>query len=412
MSDLHWRHRKRLNELLDGKIPESCRYKRGACATFREVIDELRAAGAGGIYVAGGIVRDLIAGEPINKADLDIKFTGLGKEGLISVFGKMRLASRVDAKAAYTYFFVGCDEDNNMEGYMSGATTVESPANAMLIDVATMRLHDPTGVGVSDAKARVWRAPPGADLDEWFYSPGGIRLLWRMLKFRGRGYSAPDGDVGFLYRKSSEAIDSGGVSRFDARNLLTQTDVCGAMCAMIGDAASGRAPANHVMTVASFVLRSGEVWQPRGASRRALVGMGEVGESGSWSAPRAAGAGGPERALACWRMMVFRARGIRVSPADVRTVYGRAANAIRDGLVSAGEYKSLLATIDPVSAIEMLMEDGCRGAAPEADVAAILRGVLESGEVVRRAQIRGNVPFQETCARREEEMARRKGRPA
>lgn len=264
MGKLHWRYRRRLDEILDGKIPDSCRYKRKACATYRDVIERLMEGGRRKVYVAGGLVRDLVSGADVSSADVDIKFGEMGRAALKSVFDDMGLAMRVDARSTYTYFFVGCDPDNQLEGHMimpGKAVDIESPANSLMVDLEDMTLVDPTGVGVEDARRRVWRIPPGVDRDAWFDRPTGSRLLWRMMKFRLRGFSVPPADVDFVYRKFAGAVREGKVKAADYRNLINQLpDPTEAVAMIVRDAAE-RGLTDDAVLIASRLVRSGEVWK-------------------------------------------------------------------------------------------------------------------------------------------------------
>lgn len=264
-SKLHWRYRRRLDAVLDSRIPESCRYKRGSCATYRQVIERIQDGGKRKVYASGGLVRDIVSGADISSADVDVKFGKMGKAALRSVFDEMGLAMRVDSQPAYTYFFVGCDPENQLEGHMmlpTKSVDIESPANALMVDLADMTLLDPTGHGLEDARARVWRIPPGADRDKWIDRPAGVRLLWRMLKFRLRGYKVPPEDVGFIYKKFAIAVRSEKVRSADYRNLINQVaDPADALSAMVDDASSGRGAPDDVNLVISELMASAEVWK-------------------------------------------------------------------------------------------------------------------------------------------------------
>lgn len=266
MSKLHWRYRRKLDDVLDSRIPESCRYKRGACATYREVIDRLSEGGKRKVYVSGGLVRDIVSGKDVaSAADVDIKFGEMSKAALRRVLDDMGLAMRVDANPSFTYFFVGCDPDVQLEGHMlmpGRPSDVESPANALMVDLADMTLLDPTGHGLADARANVWRVPPGVDRDKWIDRPAGSRLLWRMIKFRLRGFKVPPADVEFVYRKVAEAIRKKKVRAADYRNLINQVAApADAVRMMIDDAAAGRGAAADVNLVVSELLASAEVWK-------------------------------------------------------------------------------------------------------------------------------------------------------
>lgn len=204
----------------------------------------------------------------MSAADVDIKFEQMSMEELRGVLDGMGLAMRVDAKPAFTYFFaVGCDPDIQLEGHMMMRPVMrpedmESPANALMVDLAEMTLLDPTGLGLEDARARVWRIPPDADRDEWIDQLGGPRRLWRMLKFRLRGYRVPPADVELIYKKFASAAGRGEVRASDYRNLINQVpDPSDAVRLMVEDAAAGRGAAGDVNAVLAALLSSDEVWK-------------------------------------------------------------------------------------------------------------------------------------------------------
>lgn len=265
MAKLHWRYRRKLDAVLDSEIPESCRYKHGSCATYRQVIDRILDGGKRKVYVSGGLVRDIVTGKDISSADVDIKFGKMGRTALRSVFDDMGLAMRVDAQPAYTYFFVGCDPDLQLEGHMMSSTKpsdIESPANALMVDLADMTLLDPTGHGLADARSNVWRIPPDADRDKWIDRPAGARLLWRMIKFRLRGYKVPPEDIEFVYRKFASAARKGKVRSADYRNLISVVpEPADALKMMVEDAAAGRGATDDINLVVSELLASAEVWK-------------------------------------------------------------------------------------------------------------------------------------------------------
>lgn len=261
MTKLHWRYRRKLDAVLDGKIPESCRYKRGSCATYREIIERIMQNGKRKVYVAGGLVRDLVSGIDIEKADVDIKFGVMGKYALKSIFDDLGVAMRIDAKPIYTYFFVGCDPDNQLEGHMilpKKPVDIESPSNSLMVDLSDMTLIDPTGVGVEDARNKIWRIPPGVDRNAWFTGP---RLLWRMMKFRLRGYKVPPDDIDFIYKKFAATERRGKIRASDYRNLINQVpDPADAIGLLVKDA-SERDVADDVVLIASKLIKSEEVWK-------------------------------------------------------------------------------------------------------------------------------------------------------
>lgn len=223
---LHWRYKQKLDALLESDIPDSCRFKHKSCATFKQVIKKIEEGGKRKVYLSGGLVRDLVSGEDISAADVDMKFSQMSKADLIKLFEKMGLASSVQTGKGYTYFFVGCNQDVQLEGTMmeppGGPPSMESPANALYIDMSDMTLHDPTGVGIEDAKKKVWRIPPDANKEAWYDRPRAGVLLWRMMKFRLRGFKVPREDIVFLYRKFAAAEKAGGVKPAEYRNVINQ----------------------------------------------------------------------------------------------------------------------------------------------------------------------------------------------
>lgn len=261
MTKLHWRYARRLNEILDSKIPDSCRYKSASCTTYRAVLKKMTVDGRK-VFVSGGLIRDLISGKDITKADVDVKFSHMSKRALKELFDSMRVASYVPPGKGYTYFFVGCDPDNQLEGsMMKDVPDVESPANALIVDFETMELIDITGKGVEDAKNNVWRIPPGVDRVDWFDRIGGPRRLWRMQKFRLRGYKVPDEDIKFIYKMFATMAENKKVKASDYRNLINQVpDPVDMVSLMIQDVSKYPDSAKHIAAVASSLLRSEEVW--------------------------------------------------------------------------------------------------------------------------------------------------------
>lgn len=260
---LHWRYKQKLDALLDSGIPESCRYKHKSCATFRQVINKIEDGGKRKVYIAGGLIRDLISGEDVSSADVDVKFSQASKAELIKIFEKMGLASFVPPGKGYTYFFVGCNLDIQLEGFMlqppGGPPSMESPANALYVDLSTMILHDPTGVGIEDAKKKVWRIPPNADKSEWYDRPRAGVLLWRMMKFRLRGFRVPAEDIVFLYRKFAEAEKAGTVKAAEYRNVINQADPVAVVELMIRDSGDYDIR-DEVALIASKLLGSDQVF--------------------------------------------------------------------------------------------------------------------------------------------------------
>lgn len=258
---LHWRYQQKLDRLLDSDIPDSCRYKRKSCATFRQVIDEIAAGGKRKVYISGGVIRDMIAGADISSADVDIKYSQVSKSELMNIFDRLGVASTVSAGKGFTYFFVGCDIDVQLEGMMiTEPATMESPANSMYVDIADMTLHDPTGFGVEDAKKRVWRIPPDADRDKWFDRPRGPQLLWRMMKFRLRGFKVPAEDVRFIYKKFAFMQKSGAVKPAEYRNVINQVDPVAMLEMMIRDSFDHDLK-EEVILITSRLLGGDEVWK-------------------------------------------------------------------------------------------------------------------------------------------------------
>lgn len=264
MVKLHWRYRNKLASVLDMPIPDSCRYKRASCATYRDVIDRISDGGIRKVYVAGGIIRDIVTGKDISNADIDIKFGAMGSVDLKAVFDAMGVVMRVESKPTFTYFFVGCDPSNQLEGHMmipGKDPDIETPANSLMVDTSDMSLIDPTGYGLEDARNNVWRVPPGVDRDAWFDRPAGVRLLWRMMKFRLRGFTTPPEDVDFLYRKFAAAEREGKVRPVDYRNLINQVDSpSDAIRLLVRDAAE-RGLTDDIVLIASRLVDSGEVWK-------------------------------------------------------------------------------------------------------------------------------------------------------
>lgn len=270
-------HARDLMAVLGRPVPESCRWRRGSCATYLDVIRLIQGTGSK-VFIVGGAVRDLVSGNVGKIADIDIHATSPNRDALVEMIRVNKLAGyaadfRDQEKGGGFFFtFIGCDIGSNVElTAAKGAETVtEVPCNSMKIDMTDLTLIDPSGVGVEDAINKVWRIPPslkGRERRRAWVDEEGVQRLWRMIKFRDtKGYSVPEADQRLVYESAAAHVRSG---KTDARSyfrlLSVVKDPAVWACAIAADAASGVASAADATAVMRGIMESGEVVVPASA---------------------------------------------------------------------------------------------------------------------------------------------------
>ena len=297
-----------LDRFLATPVAESCRDRRGSCATYGDVVSLIQSTGSR-VHIVGGAVRDLVrldasrrssgggaktssggaktsSGGPKSSeanapefGDMDLLVTSPRSEELLGAIKSRGLAGGVvdfrddpsradDGGGGFFFLFVGCggarrdasgtkgDEDYRVEAvHAEGAPPgliMETPCNSLRIDLADRVIVDPTGgAGIEDARAEppVWRVPPHVKSDSgrraWVVQKGVMRL-WRMIKFRDlKGFRVPEADQRLIYEVCGDLVERGAVPPRDFFLLgATVRDPSAWACAILGDAVGHGAGAN------------------------------------------------------------------------------------------------------------------------------------------------------------------------
>ena len=148
-------------------------------------------------YLKGGTPRDIVGGR--DPVDVDVAYSGTTMQKIKAAWEKHYGADLKLSAYIQKIGLIGLGEgDNAVE-----ATTIclakcksDSAANQLLIHAPSSILIDPFGRGTADAMQKVWRIPCD-NRTEWVKY---VRIaVWRMLKFRMRGYEVPDEDMAYIY---------------------------------------------------------------------------------------------------------------------------------------------------------------------------------------------------------------------
>jgi hypothetical protein len=316
-----------LDRFLATPVAESCRDRRGSCATYGDVVSLIQSTGSR-VHIVGGAVRDLVrldasrrssgggantssGGGPKTSSggpktsdanapefgDMDLLVTSPRSEELLGAIKSRGLAGGVvdfrddpsradDGGGGFFFLFVGCggarrdasgtDEDYRVEAvHAEGAPPgliMETPCNSLRIDLADSVIVDPTGgAGIEDARAEppVWRVPPHVKSDSgrraWVVQKGVMRL-WRMIKFRDlKGFRVPEADQRLIYDVCGDLVERGAVPPRDFFLLgATVRDPSVWACAILGDAGAV-VSAETARSIVRAIFKSGEVVVPEHA---------------------------------------------------------------------------------------------------------------------------------------------------
>lgn len=152
------------------------------------------------VFLKGGAPRDIVSDQVPH--DIDVAYWGISHAEIVRALKEqlgfaVRSTSSASAVASIGLVQLGMGQDTFEASKLKvGEHESDAPANALLIHVGTRLLIDPHGCGLKDAKDRVWRIP-SKDRELWART---TRVaVWRMLKFRVRGFSVPEKDQAFIY---------------------------------------------------------------------------------------------------------------------------------------------------------------------------------------------------------------------
>ena len=200
---------------LNTEIPDACMKQHAACSpkpTYMNVIRAITDNFREELYIVGGIVRDFVKTKTVSRSS-DIDFMYSSK--LNNIVSRLRKTFgnniRIVYSKQYDYIMVGNNLKNSeyLEGFSIfsskgvQAESLESPANSLMLDIRSgtkMSLIDFfDGKGIDDAKHDVWQAPvKKKDHDLWLDTLQNV--LWRLLKFKLRGFTVPDETTISVYK--------------------------------------------------------------------------------------------------------------------------------------------------------------------------------------------------------------------
>lgn len=289
-----------ITSILQNKIPKSSSNKKTACITYMEFIGLLVNI-TPNVLISGGLVRDIVEEKEIDTDDIDIDlkvFTPdtayyIGKDEVpqpgenyrdqfkqkyIKLIRKNKLSGYIINMPSldYTYFFVGCDPNVNCEGQVD-CTRQETPGNSLMLNPYTMEIIDPTGYGISDARKRIWRKNPDISYDQWGLNNPTviIRLTWRMIKFKSRGFTTKKDDVNFLYdslldicHKVGPLVEGNVITETafkkdvaNAYSTIKSTDVLIEILMKDSKSTTTNITVEEMAFVVNKILSSGGIWQ-------------------------------------------------------------------------------------------------------------------------------------------------------
>ena len=179
--------------------------------TYHDIIRYLQRDG-NTVMIMGGFVRDLLRGNVSASKMLDIDINHTASSSHVTQM-RSELAIKQftrDETRTPPYFCVGDSRGEHLDAFQfpeGGYRThhAEAPINFLFIELDRKRqsatLVDPTGVGLHDSQQLAWRCPCAERRRKSTYKkkckkkwanaklfPPNEKLIFRMLKFRQRGY--------------------------------------------------------------------------------------------------------------------------------------------------------------------------------------------------------------------------------
>jgi len=158
------------------------------------------------VFLKGGVPRDVVALE--EPRDVDATYVGTDWRKVLKVY-----QDQFTTDLELTQFVPGMgllgvgdgDDSFDIGALHMHQCSVDCLCNSLLIHASTKTLIDPWGSGAQDAREKVFRIPCD-DRSAWATS---VRQpLWRMLKFRLRGFTVPQDDLKFIYTHFVEGADT------------------------------------------------------------------------------------------------------------------------------------------------------------------------------------------------------------
>jgi len=177
---------------LKNEIPQCCTDN----TTYYNILSLLSKQFTKPIFIVGGAVRDVITSRNTeNMNDIDINYT-IGNTEAKKILIDMKTINEFHSDER-GYIRVGPKSRNDyLEGFYINSTTyndysLECPMNSLMIYVKENDLYLIDlfgGKALDDVRNRIWQSPTN-DYDKWLTHQK--KLIWRMLKFRLRGYTVP-----------------------------------------------------------------------------------------------------------------------------------------------------------------------------------------------------------------------------
>lgn len=163
--------------------------------TYRNIIDNI----GNGIFISGGLVRNLFNNEEINDVDI---FYSIDPDVLDNKLKKINGLIYYRSKRFPHFFRIGRIGMKEMDmSYINRIDTQKnSMSNALIIDLDNFRIIDVYGDGAFDAKEKIWRKPNNISYDNWLVQNGVANvLLGRMIKFIMIGYKTIQKERALIY---------------------------------------------------------------------------------------------------------------------------------------------------------------------------------------------------------------------
>lgn len=191
-----------LKSALDRKVPLSD----GSLTSIRDLIDTIRGKDSI-VLLKGGVVRDIVAGVDV-LGDVDVVYYGITfkdvQDRLSKRYGQLDYANYVDAIGLLT-IGEGLNSLDATRLSMEDECQFDSYMNSLLLDFRKGCIIDVLGKGIRDARINVWRIPC-SNHQKWLKY---TRIsLWRMIKFKFRGFVVPDNDATTIYKHFYEHAES------------------------------------------------------------------------------------------------------------------------------------------------------------------------------------------------------------
>lgn len=163
------------------------------------------------LVIKGGLVRDLVRGE-VDFKDIDLAIHN------VSVYEATRRLKRdygnalpVQETHSIALVMIGSDPESAIDVTDMDLTACswDSTCNSLMLDPFDGTIIDPTGMGLADARDKVYRfSCPDPDL---YMQARGVPALWRALKFALRDWTFIESELvhllDWIYHKSDDSAD-------------------------------------------------------------------------------------------------------------------------------------------------------------------------------------------------------------